>query len=253
MRSPPGISYKKTMSLQFSNAAEKSGILELIDENCGTTPTSYPVESKTAAVNLALDRYTELAIKSSGMWQWDDSNHEKYPIIKTNLVDGRRDYKFTTDEEGALVLDIYKVFVADEQGIYHEIYPVDVQSERGTESFTDGLNTEGVPFRYDKTANGIFLDSIPSYNATLGIMVYVNREGSHFVKTDTSKRPGVPGIHHEYFVLRPSYSRARTKSLKNKNDLKADLLQMEKDIIEYFGRRERDRSSVLQGRPVNFI
>lgn len=229
------------MSLQFSNSTNKSGIVELIDAYVKTNSSRYPLTEKTRDINLALDRVFSLIFKNSGDWQFDDSNHSDYPIITTNLVANQRDYSFVSDETGNLVLDIYKVMVkTSATGSYAEIKPVDQQSDADMSSFFDGNNATGIPTRYDKTANGIFLDVIPSYSATDGLKIFINREASYFTTTDTTKKPGFAGIFHEYLALRPAYQYALRNGLPNVNILKAEMLEMEQAIEQYYANRERD-------------
>lgn len=219
----------------------KTQIDALIDRNCKSNDISYPVADKTADENLALDKAFSIIFKSGGRWQFDDSNFTDYPIISRNIVSGQRDYTFTADENGNLILDVYKVMVkTSANGPYVEIQPVDQQSDADMSSFYDGQNTSGIPTRYDKTANGIFLDAIPNYNATDGIKVFINREGSYFSVGDTTKKPGFAGLFHEYIALRPSYQYAYRNSLDNVNKLQEEMLRMEKEMSEYYTFRERD-------------
>ena len=235
------------MSLQFSDSSLKAGIVEMIDSTVKSNSTSYPLTEKTRDINLALDRVFALIFQVGGTWQFDDSNHTDYPIITTDLVSGQRDYSFTTDENGNLILDIYKLMIADENGLFFEVLPVDQQ---GKPPFTmiDGQNTTGQPFFYDKTANGIFLDPIPNYNSTGGIKVFINRTGSYFATTDTTKKPGFNGLFHEYLALRPSYQYALRNSLANMNVLKAEMIEMENAIMDSYKARERDVQKTLRGR-----
>lgn len=241
------------MSLVFSDTTTNKGIVQMYERECGfdlgdVSGNTTRLKNLTADVNLALDDFIQLALSSSGTWQFDDSNHGDYPIITTNLVSGQRDYTFTTDEGGNLILDIYKVLIAQPDGTYVEIQPVDSQSQKDTETLTDGQNETGTPTRYDKTANGIFLDLIPSYNYTNGLKVYINREGSYFTYTDTTKKPGVPGLFHKYFYLKPALDYSRRNSLANKNDLEDEVMKMEGNerlnidgsIKEYFSARPKD-------------
>lgn len=225
------------MSLNFTQ------ILSLIDRNCKSSTASYSVADKTADVNLALDFVLATIFKSGGTWQFDDYNHEDYPIITTNLVAGQRDYPFVTDEQGNLVLKIYRVVMAQPDGTFVDITPVDVQSEDGVTGFYDGEELRGTPNKYDKTANAIFLDAIPSYNYTNGLKVYINREGSYFTTSDTTKKAGFAGLFHEYLALRPSYQYAYRNSLPNAKLLQTEMLLMEKAIKDYYGSREQDMRS----------
>lgn len=235
------------MSLQFSDSSLKSGIVEMIDANVGTNSTTYPIGEKTRDINLALDKVFALIFQVGGTWQFDDSNHTDYPIITTNIVSGQRDYSFTTDGSSNLVLDIFKVLVSDSSGNFFEVFPVDQQTIAPV-SYLNGQNTTGLPSTYDKTGNGIFLDAIPNYNKTGGLKVLINRTGSYFTTTDTTKKPGFAGIFHEYLALRPSFQFAMRKSLDNMNVLKAEMLEMEADIQNYYKSRQRDEVKVLTGR-----
>lgn len=228
-------------------------ILETIDDNCSTDEYTYPVASKTRDINLALDKITEIIFKSSGRWQYDDSNHTDYPIITTALVQNQRDYTFTEDQQGNIILDIYKVMIADENGRYYELEPVDMQSDEGMESFYNGQNLTGKPTRYDKTGNGILLDCIPDYDYANGLKVFINRESSYFTVNDTTKKPGFSGLFHEYLALRPSYQYAYRKGLSNLVTLRDELMIMEKDIQKHYKNRARDEQSVITSETINSI
>lgn len=253
------------MSLVFNAInTDFKGIVQIAEKEMGKergflSGNTNRLKEFTAEVNLAWDDYVYAALKASGMWQWDDSNFTDYPVIKTNLVDGQRDYTFTTDEGGNLILDIYKVLALPSASatLYDEIYPVDTQT-RPNDDIAKEVATEGTPFCYDKTANGIFLDPIPSYNATNGLKVYINREPSYFTSTDTTKKPGCPGIHHRYFALKPALSYARQNNLATYNKIREEVVSFEGDeeknitgsIERYFSRREKDVRSVMTPEPI---
>lgn len=228
------------MSLTFTQTCA------LIDRNCKSNSTSYPLADKTADINLALDNALAIIFRAGGKWQYDDSSHTDYPIITTNLVAGQRDYAFVSDEQGNLILDIYKVVMAQPDGTFKDITPVDVQSEKNVAGFYDGNNTQGTPTKYDKTANAIFLDSIPNYTIANGLKVYINREATYFTTADTTKKAGFAGLFHEYLALRPSYMYAYRNSLKNAPVLLNEMLKMEKALTGYYGRRERDARQAMR-------
>lgn len=234
------------MSANFTN------LVSLINSNTKANDSSYPIAEKVIDMNLAMDKAFYLIFKSDGKWQFDDSNHTDYPIITTNLVSGQRDYSFTSDESGNLILDIYKVVVMGEDGIYKEVYPVDQQSGEGMQGFFDGQNTTGTPLQYDKTANGIFLKDIPGYNATNGLKIYINREGSYFTVSDTTKKPGFDGLCHEYIALRPSYMYAMRNGLTNMNLLKQEMLEMEQTIQVRYSNRSKDEKTTLSAKIRNY-
>lgn len=243
------------MSLQFSNTTTKGGIIQRIEKYCGfndgdISGNPLRLAQFTSDINTTLDMTLARIFVGGGTWQFDDQNHPKYNIITCNIFQGQRDYTFTTDEQGNLILEIYKVFVLNQSvaGLYNECYPVDVESEGDTESFTSGQNAQGTPYRYDKMANGIFLDPVPNMDITGGLKIYISREGSYFAITDTTKMPGIAGLFHDYFAVEPSYKYALIHDLPNTEALLAEKQRLEQEITDYYGTREKDRRNVLGNR-----
>lgn len=238
------------MSISFSDTTTKKGIIQLIEKevfasNYGfITGNTTRLKEWTASVNITHDEILARIFKAGGKWQFDDTNHTDYPIITRNLVSGQRDYTFTTDETGNLILDIHRVMIKDDQGKFKDLTSKDQQTPNNNNSdttgFVDGQNLGGVPDSYDKTANGIFLDRIPNYNSTGGLKLFINREGSYFTTTDTTKKPGIAGLFHEYYAINPAWKYAVSKGLKNQNGLLNRKLALEQAIDNYYGRRERD-------------
>jgi hypothetical protein len=220
------------MSLTFTNIKDK------IRRVTGANTASYSDAEITTDVNLALDEVFLLALRNNG-WNVDDYNHTHDPFITTNLVASQRDYHFTVDEQSNRILEIYKVMVKDNGGTFHEITPVDQQSDANS-TFYDGQNSTGTPTTYDKTGNGIFLDLIPSYSSTGGLKVFISREPSYFLSTDTTKVAGIDGLTHDYLYLKPAYEYARDKGLPIAERLYRDLLDARKKVDERYGRREKD-------------
>lgn len=246
------------MSLQFNDTTNKKGIIQKIERICKFSDGYISGNSSvlldfTADVNMALDSVFSIIFEATGTWQFDDSNHTDYPFITTNLVSGQRDYTFTSDESGNLILDVYKVMVKDENGYYNDIDPVDQQSDDAMQSFYDGRNTQGTPTRYDKTGNGILLDAIPSYSQTAGLKVFINREGSYFTSSDTTKKPGFVGLHHDYLALLPAYEYATANGLSNRNEIRQMLLEKESAIKKYYRDRTRDEVLVITSQDINSI
>lgn len=246
------------MSLPFSDTSTFKGIVQIYEKEIGANRADISGDASklkelTADINLAYDDFLKLAFEASGTWQFDDSNQTDYPIITTNIVASQRDYAFTLDGSSNLILEIYKVAVLPSATatMYQEIEPIDAQSARNND-FVANNTTTGTPYQYDKTGNGIFLNPIPSYNATAGLKVYINREASYFTSSDTTKKPGVPGIFHRYFALRPAEDYLRRTSHANYSAVRAERMQMEQDIKAFFGRRERDVPKRLTMAPINF-
>lgn len=227
------------MSLPINDPNSRKSLVRLYEREIGADAGFISANTNryadfVADVNIAMDEFVSLAIRSSGTWQFDDSNHGDFPIIESDLISAQRDYTFTTDEQGNLILDIYRVFVKDTSGVYQEIKAVDQQSQKDTQAFWDGRNQTGTPTKYDKTANGILFDIIPNYNwrfgteGEYGVKVMINREALYFSTSDTTRKPGVPGDLHSFFYIKLAYDYARRNNL-------ASLPRLEVEYYKFIG------------------
>ena len=225
------------MSLNFTQICNK------IDRACGTNSATYTVANKTIDINLAQDEVLVEALKNNG-WNVDDFNNTDNPIIKTDLNAGQRSYSFILDGSGNRILDIYKVFVMDNSGVYQEIKLVDQHGSSSSLTMTDGQNTQGNVKEYDLTGNSIFLDLIPSYSKEDGLLVYINREMTYFQSTDTTKVSGVDPLCHDYLYLKPSYEYSRDKGLQNHETLFRDLQEAKKKVTTRYGSDGRQKNLV---------
>lgn len=251
------------MSIVISDTTIKDGIIQQIEQTLGF-PDGYIIADATrqaqwlARINKSVDKAYHIIFGADGRWQFDDANHTKYPILTGNIVSQQRDYSFTADSDGNVILDIYRVFYRKSTSDpYYELDPVDVQtdSEHKISSFTNGLNVVAHPQKYDKTSTGIFLETLPPDAVTNGLRLYVNREGSYFTASDVStgtKMPGFAGSYHEYCVLEPAYSYARANRLDVQETLKRDIVELEEQITEFYGRRDRHQRKIMSGRITSF-
>jgi len=254
----------RQMAIQFNDITNLRGLVQLAEEELGYTSGAISgnatrLKQFTARVNNSLDTYFSIGVQASGTWQLDSKNHDDYNIIETDLIALQRDYNFSADGSGNMILDIYRVMIKDEAGTYYEIFPVDQETDDNMEAFWDGKDTTGQPIRYDKTANGIFLDVLPTWNwrkgteGEQGVKIFINRESDYFESTDTTKTAGYP-YHQEYFYLKPCLEMARINNLDSFTKLRDEVLKLEGDvttgrvgsIAKAYGNRAKDEQSVLE-------
>jgi len=244
------------MSIPFSDTDNRNGILQRIERELGfefgyITGNTARLKDWTSEVNLTHDDALALIFEAGGSWQFDDINHtDDYPIISCDLISGKRDYTFTTDEQGNIILDIYRVMVANPDGTFVDILPRDQQTPNNvnsdTSSFVDGRNAVGTPSAYDKTGNGIIFNLIPNYNMRLaqegkrGVKIFINREGSYFTIGDSTKKPGIAGLFHEYYIVSPALRHALRKTLKVASSLAQRKLLLEDAMRKHYGLRQKD-------------
>jgi hypothetical protein len=137
--------------------------------------------------------------------------------------------------------------VANRSGVFYDLHQID-QNRANPESLSmvDGQNVQGQPSKYNKTGKGIYLDAIPNYSYTDGIKIFIDREASYFTVLDTfynTKKPGFAGIFHEYLALRPAYQYCYRRQLKKANSLKAEMIEMEQQIEEFYSKRNKDQAN----------
>lgn len=235
--------------MEFSKTSDRTGLIQLLEDLTNTqsaSSSSYTLATKTRDINNAYAKYFMIALQASGTWQVDDTNQTDYPIMTTDLIASQQDYAFTVDQNLNQVWDIYRVEIADASGTWQVIDPYDENQEET--SLTEQATESGTPVRYSKTANGIFLDRKPSYNSTNGLKIYFARSPSYFASTDTTKKPGIPDMFHEYLAMRPAYYYSLAKGLKQANNFKVEVLEMEKSIMTYHSLRTRDEKPRLVSR-----
>lgn len=222
-------------------------VLEDLTETQSASSGSYPLRTKIRDINLAFDDYLMMSIQASGTWQVDDTNQSDYPIITTNVVSSQQDYSFTVDETGNQILDIYRVECKDANGTWQLLEAYDENDE--TTSLSQQATVTGTPTRYSKTANGIFLDKIPSYNSTNGLKVYFARTPVYFTVDGsddvTPTKPGIPNAHHRYLALKPAYWYWLPKDSQRATLFKNELTQMERMIQDYYSQRTKDEKPRL--------
>ena len=249
------------MSLQYSDtsATGKDGILQRIEQKLGF-PDGYITDNATrlaqftGRANLALDKAYHIIFGADGTAQFDDNNHTAYPVVKFNLVANQRDYSFTQDADSNLILAFHRVAILPSATatLYQELEPFSEVDERDNDVITE-TTAAGVPWRYGKLATGLFLDPMPSYAVTNGLKVYIDREASYFVTTDTTKVPGFAGLYHDYVAIFAAYDYAVANRLDAQETLKRDMVEMEKAIEKHYSRREKDKRHILSGKKINYI
>ena len=257
------------MSLVFSNPTGTNGIVERLRRKVGVSnnPSAYPLSDIVSDVNAAVDAFTLLALEAAGKWNPDDPNQAHQPVVMMDLVAGQRDYTYLTDQDGNLILDIYKVLIADQNGFFREADPVDPASEEDTEMFWNGQNVQGIPYQYDKSGTTLNVNPIPNYSTNgavtgnYGIKAYINRESTYFSITDTLKVPGFPGPLHEYLVTHPASQYATRKQLSiaggvlrngSTTGLIREVQQFETTIKTYYGNRAKDAPVIMGQRITRF-
>lgn len=161
----------------YDNISQDS-ILHRMDRKCGSTANTQSLRAKLARLNSAMDRYLHLAFKSDGRHSFDDANHSAVPIDTQNIVSGTNAYKFSDFTEKILYL--FKLTILNSDGVESRLIPEDFNNL--SDSFLQIYDTSitGVPYRYTKYGDFIYLRPTPNYAEASGLRAYFNRPASKF-------------------------------------------------------------------------
>ena len=243
------------MSLSFNlpTSTARNGLVQRYEKECGfeygdISGDNDKLAEFAAEVNEAIDDFWAYILTQSGKWRLDDSNHSNNPELLINIVSGTREYTIFEDSSSNDTLEIFKVFILPSATAtqYQEVYPFDPNTQEGVDGFTNGLNQQGQPTYYDLKAMKIGFDLIPDYSVNNGIKILISREGSYFVYNDTTKKPGVPGIFHKYFYLKPAKNYARIHSLESYDKINGELKELEELMVRYFGNRVPTQRNMMR-------
>lgn len=238
--------------MQFSDTTNRTGLIELLEDLTTTqsaTTSSYPIKTKTRDINNAYANFMSLAIRACGRWQVDDTNQTDYPIVTFSLVSGQDNYAFNLDENSNQILELHKLRIKDANGKWTDVEQID-RREFDINQYQD---ITGTPEYYDITSNGIIFYPTPNYNSTNGGELYVSRTPSYFISTDTTKKPGIPDMFHEYLVFRAAYYFCLANGLKQSTGLGNEMLRMEENIKHYYAERNKGERNILTPEYINSL
>jgi hypothetical protein len=194
----------------------------------------------TNRANRALDRLVYLAMTADEKWQFDDSNYNDLAIATTDIVATQRDYQFALDH-----LEIEKVLIQRNDGVWVTLDPLSKTENKNTYYENNAGNT-GVPTRYEKRGNTIFLDVVPDYSLVNALKIYFTRGASYFTSTDTTKTAGFASPFHKFIPLHMKTHYAIDRQMPLGKNL-YDLLQVEENAIkDFYSNRMKDEKPRLQ-------
>ena len=213
--------------------------------------TSYPAAVLLRRVNQAYEEVVSFILGLDGLWQFDDTNFDDFPIATTTLVHNQPDYTFNSTH-----LEIERASILDAQGNYQPIYPIDI-SQIGpdpTELYPDA----GFPLYYDKAGKSIILYPAPDSSkvtTALGLKVYFKRTADIFTSTEVTTGTKEPGFASPFHMIL-AYKAAIPFAISYKPDrvraLQAQVLKFEEEMKKFYGRREQDRRKKMSFMGISF-
>lgn len=159
--------------MQLYEPIYNGGIIDEVLRICGVTNAVYSNKSIIARVNMALDRYWKLASDAALKASFDDENQTSAPIETQNLVSGTNSYKVSSFTSN--ILQFLRLSVLDSGGTETDLVYEEFDS---IEEFNYKYSTDitGLPNRWTKIGDYIYLYPCPDFSKTSGLRAYVNRE-----------------------------------------------------------------------------
>lgn len=242
--------------MQFSDTSTNQGLIQdcefLVfggDYGIISGNTEY-LQEFTRLLNKGLDKATVKIMTSDNRWQYDDPNHTDYPIAQTSLVSGQQDYQLefsATDSH----LKIDRVEVKTTGGLWKKLIPIDLADT--DEAQAELEKTNGEPKYYDKVANSVFLYPAPNYSQNNSLKIFYQRQPSYFATSDTTKRPGIPGMFHQLVSMYAAEEFALAKNMSEKANMLAGRRQeLESELENFYNRRDKEDKPRMAIKNINW-
>jgi hypothetical protein len=239
----PGLVFHDTTSA-------KAGLIEDCEFNLnfpygaisGDSTTLLP--TLTRLINVWYQKIVTMIFASQDDWTWDDSNATDYPIAITNLVANQQDYSIPVSLN---MLRIQTVNVSYDGGTtWRRANPFNKNESYQPLDTTNLKNNYTIvnPF-YSIENNAIFVYPVPTANSTGGLKIWFQRGPLEFATSDTTKAPGIDPGFHRMISLGACYEFAVIKNLPTKDYFKNSLDDYEIRLKQYYGRKDDDRSWVI--------
>lgn len=227
--------------MDFHDTTNGTGCVQEVYDICQADTNSYPLKSVTRRVNAALDRFFTLAFQADGRWAFDDPNYDTAPIQSINLVSGTQSYNL--DDFTSEIINILRVEALDSSGNPIVLRRLD-RNKLTNIALTDYKTTASTPDEYDLVGEYIYLYPKPNYSSTNGLTIYLERNKSAFLYTDTTKDLPVPSIFVQYICRLASLPYLVENQKAQRNDVAQQIAQDEIAITDYFGHREKDNAVI---------
>jgi len=198
-----------------------------------TDTTTYPIEDLVLNANFALDRATNLILRSDARWKWDDTNRSDLSIGTQSIVSGQQDYSITVSH-----LKILKLRIKDSAGNWISISPT------SRNELTDAqIVATGTPTQYEKIGNSVFLFPTPNYSSTDGLEIQFQRGASYFTISDTTKQPGFASDFHRLVSLYASLDYLTVNGMIQRATMVQNrITAMEQELLERYSQRSGDET-----------
>lgn len=195
-------------------------------------------------INKAVKDITMMILQAQDGWDFDDANHDDFPILTTNLVANQQDYALPTN-----TIKVVRLEITYDGTNWHKVSPMDINQESSpTDTTTINNDFEKSEPYYDLRGGSIFLYPIPDTNITGGLKIWIDRNADNFTESDLStgtKSLGFVANFHDMVAIKVALDYAIQNGKSNYNLLKQEYLEYEQRLKQYYSDRDVDTKMSL--------
>lgn len=229
----------------FSDATNKTGIVEDIDFLCDSDDTAYPIAQKTRNINRWYHQIVSWILEAQDDWDFDDILASNYPIATKSLVANQQDYALpaTAGVGNDRVLKLQRVEVTYDGVNWYKAEPINLK-EIGTATDATTINnnfSSSEPF-YAVKNNAIWLFPIPTAAVSGGLKVWFNRRITDiFTAADTTQEPSFDEQFHRILSYGPSYDFLIGSNPTKAVAYRQEITRLQQELKQFYGRKSEDR------------
>jgi hypothetical protein len=218
--------------MKFNDTTNNSGICQDVWYLTGTDSTSLETSTIARITNKVLRELALDAWRFSNSWKFDDSNHTTFAIAEQTLVNGQNDYSLPST-----AFDIQRVEIQDTTGNWYPIKPISLDELKNI-AVDEFYKTNGRPIYYYLEGFSLRLKPAPDTTQVSKVRIYMSRDISEFISTDTTKEPGIPVVLHPIIPFLVALEYATINGLNDKvSYLKLKVDEWRQRFIDYFTQR----------------
>lgn len=167
--------------------------------------------------NRGMREINSWIFEAYGGWIYDDKNQTDLPEATTILTSGKDIYTLPVGDEY-----LRGVSIKDANGIWTKLKPITLEQIQEGGAEDEFYNVDGVPEYYRAVGNTIQLYPASNWTQADSLKVYISRDISSFVTTDTTKAPGFDNRFHEAIAVFMALQYAKINQMVVKTDLQRD-------------------------------
>ena len=180
------------MSLQFNSQSDSQDICTQTDVLVKTDSTSFPLTTKAQYANEALRIIWQAIFDVYGGWIYDDSNQSDLPEATTDLESGQQFYSMPADSDALIGVEF-----KNQGGTWITLVPITIEKiKQNGYAESEFYKTASTPMFYRPVASGFKLYPAANWSAASSLRVFISRDMTSFLSTDTTKTPGFDAPFH---------------------------------------------------------